>query len=183
LILTSGWQPEDSQLAVSSKFVPMLYALLERSAGLSPAPAEYHVGDVVPLAASAEPLNVQLPDGTVVNLLAGETNFSRTMTPGVYIAASTQHRQQFAVNLDASESRTAPLPLDDLERLGAPVSRRTTPVLHEAQRKVRLQEGELEARQKLWRWFMAAALAVLLLETWLAGRTQRRLMTQTPIAT
>jgi hypothetical protein len=32
----------------------------------------------------------------------------------------------------------------------------------------------LENRQKLWRWFLVATVAVLLLETWLAGQTTRR---------
>ena len=32
---------------------------------------------------------------------------------------------------------------------------------------------EIEARQKLWRWLIVAALVVLLLETMLAGRLAR----------
>jgi hypothetical protein len=32
----------------------------------------------------------------------------------------------------------------------------------------------LEGRQKLWRWLIVAALAVLLVETWLAGWITRR---------
>jgi hypothetical protein len=37
-----------------------------------------------------------------------------------------------------------------------------------------MQNAELENRQKLWRTLLLAALTVLLLETWLAGRTARR---------
>jgi hypothetical protein len=33
---------------------------------------------------------------------------------------------------------------------------------------------ELEARQKVWRWVLLAALGGLLLETWWAGRLSRR---------
>ncbi len=50
LILTSGWQPEDSQLALSTKFVPLLYAMLEQSGAPAPLPTQYHVGDIIPLA-------------------------------------------------------------------------------------------------------------------------------------
>jgi hypothetical protein len=32
---------------------------------------------------------------------------------------------------------------------------------------------ELESSQKLWRWVVVAALGVLILETWLAGRLAR----------
>jgi hypothetical protein len=37
-----------------------------------------------------------------------------------------------------------------------------------------LQGMEAEGRQKLWRWFIAATLAVLLVESALAGWTARR---------
>jgi hypothetical protein len=37
-----------------------------------------------------------------------------------------------------------------------------------------LHNTELESRQKLWRWFIVGALAVLLVESWLAGWTARR---------
>ena len=83
-----------------------------------------------------------------------------------------QHR--FAVNLDPVESRTAPLPMDDLERLGVPVGLKAAEAVRGAQRKTHLQNVELEDRQRLWRWFTIAALGVLLVETWLAGRAARR---------
>jgi hypothetical protein len=33
---------------------------------------------------------------------------------------------------------------------------------------------ELENRQKLWRWLILAAFGVLVIETWLAGRSAKR---------
>jgi hypothetical protein len=179
LVFTSGWQPDDSQLAVSSKFVPLLYALLEGSGAAEGVAAQYHVGDAVPLAMlganNTAAVAIRAPDGSELKLAAGETNFSQTMTPGIYTLASTQPPKRFAVNLDAAESRTTPLPADELERLGAPIARTTPAVANEAASKIRLQNAELENRQKLWRWFLVATLAVLLFETWLAGRTARRL--------
>src|SRR5205814_2265300 len=44
ILFTSGWQPDDSQLALSTKFVPLLYALLDYSGAASPAPVQYLVG-------------------------------------------------------------------------------------------------------------------------------------------
>jgi hypothetical protein len=179
LVFTSGWQPDDSQLAVSSKFVPLLYAMLEESGAAEGVAAQYHVGDAVPLAMlgadNTAAVAIRAPDGSELKLAAGETNFSQTMTPGIYTMASTQPPKRFAVNLDAAESRTAPLPADELERYGAPIARTTPAVANEAASKIRLQNAELENRQKLWRWFLVATLAVLLFETWLAGRTARRL--------
>ncbi|MGH7972210.1 MAG: BatA domain-containing protein, partial [Limisphaerales bacterium] len=49
LLLTSGWQPEDSQLALSTKFVPLLYSILEGTGATLSRPSTYHVGDIVPV--------------------------------------------------------------------------------------------------------------------------------------
>jgi hypothetical protein len=177
LLLTSSWQPADSQLALSTKFVPLLYAMLEHSGAGAPLPTQYHVGEVIPLAA-ANPgaksgLAVRAPDGSRVDLAAGETNFSRTLAPGIYTLASAQPPRRFAVNLDAAESRTAPLSVDELERLGVPLARQETAVARAVQRKVRLQDAELESRQRLWRLCLLATIGALLFETWLAARTTR----------
>ena len=40
----------------------------------------------------------------------------------------------------------------------------------EFERQRQLRDIELENRQKLWRWLIVAALCVIGLETWLAGR-------------
>jgi len=177
-VLTSGWQPEDSQLALSTKFVPLLYAFLEESGASAPPPAQYYVGDSVPLGSTEIGSSVRLPEGfngSELRLSSGETTFSQTMTPGIYSLGNQQGRR-FAVNLDAAESRTAPMPVDELERLGAPVVHQPTVATREAERKVRLRNTELEERQKLWRWFLIGTLGVLLAETWLAGRTARSIV-------
>jgi len=182
LVLTSGWQPADSQLALSTKFVPLLYSILEQSGAPDPAPAQYRVGDVVPLPSLAvgerSAAVLRLPDGSQAELAAGQTNFSQTTMPGIYTVVSAQPARRFAVNLDPAESRTLPLSVDELERMGAPVSRQGPAAAYEVRRKIRLENAELESRQKLWRWFAVTALGVLLFETWLAGRTGRRLAVQ-----
>jgi hypothetical protein len=179
LVLASGWHPADSQLALSSKFVPLLYSLLELAGAAPPAPAQYLVGEVVPLPAewtqTNAPLTVVRPDGSTVSLPAGATSFVEASAPGVYRVRAGATTRRFAVNLDPAESRTVPLPLDELERLGAPAQRPAPSATREAARKVHLQNAELEGRQKLWRWLLVATLAVLLTETWLAGRAARRL--------
>jgi hypothetical protein len=179
LILTSSWQPEASQLALSSKFVPLLYSILESSGAPAPVPAQYRVGDVVPLASldSAHKAGaiVSLPDGSQQTLSEEQKEFSQTDLPGIYSVAKDGATRHFVVNLDPAESRIMPLPVDELERLGVPSIQPidTSPI--EKVRKTRLQNVELENRQKLWRWFLSLTLLVLLLETWLAGRTARRL--------
>lgn len=175
-VFTSGWHPADSQLALSSKFVPLLFSFLDVSGGVKAQFAQYNVGDSVNLPATnaAQTLVVRKPDGTEAKL-SGGTRFSGTDLPGIYTVASGVNTQQFAVNVDAAESRTAALSMEELERLRLPVKvTDLASVKASEQKKLQLQSSELEQRQKLWRWLIVAALAILLLETWLAGWLTRR---------
>jgi len=175
VVLTSGWDPADSQLALSSKFVPLLQSLLELNGGPE-ASANRYVGDSIPLVwdqATAD-VTVRCPDGTEVKLAAGTTRFDRTTVPGIYQTTGALKPRTFAVNLDPAESRTAPLSGDALERLGVPVSSPAGPAVTTATAKTRLQNAELESRQGWWRWVLLASVALLVGETWLAGRTARR---------
>jgi hypothetical protein len=172
MILTSGWQPADSQLALSSKFVPLLHALLEQSARLPAQRLQYFVGDEVPLPPGQQPLTVRRPDGREVAAEPGG-RFRETDLPGIYTVQPADWR--FAVNLAPEESRTAPLPVDQLLTLGVPLKQKpTTPAAAVVQQQARLQAAELEGRQKLWRWLIVAALAILLVETGLAARLTHR---------
>ena len=184
LVLTSGWQPADSQLALSSKFVPLLYAILDLSGGIKAQPTQFHVGDDVNLAdltasSTAQPITVRKPDGTQTQLPSGETRFAQTGAPGIYTVTSAQPPVSFAVNLDPAESRTAPLPIDGLERLSVPLKPRQIELTRQLDEKRRLHDTELENRQKLWRWLTLAALVVLLCETGVAGWLARRTTFQT----
>ena len=99
--------------------------------------------------------------------------------PGIYEIATSTGTRKFAVNLDPIESRTMPMPGDELETLGAPLAATAKPAATHAG-KVDLQFAELENRQKLWRGAIAAVILLLFGETWLAGRTTRRLAQAAP---
>ena len=173
-VLTSGWQPEDSQLALSSKFVPLLYAMLEQGGALRDARSQHMIGDMVALPAVPASVTVRKPDASEIQAAGGE-KFAATDQPGIYMIGSIQPPLAFAVNLAPEESRTAPLPVEVLERFGVPIESQATSSPSQVQhRKERLQAAQLENRQKLWRWLIVAALVVLVLETWLAGRLTRR---------
>jgi hypothetical protein len=178
LVFAFSWRPADSQFALSSKFVPMLYSILDQAGGVHAQLAQYRVGDSVDLVAIAQKsggtLSIRKPDGSQVQLAASEPRFTQTDQPGIYEIAAANPPIRFAVNLDPSESRTAPLPLDELERLGIPVKPAETAVTQLALQQKTLRDAELESRQKLWRWLIVGALAVLFGETWLAGRITRR---------
>lgn len=175
LILASSWRPGDSQLALSTKFVPLLHTLLDHSGAPIPPAPQFYVGDAVPLAngpGTAEHV-VTRPDGTQETLERSATAFVKTSEPGVYNIHSGGADVKFVVNLDPAESRLMPSSVEELERLGAPLASGPETVAAEAARRERLKNSELENRQKMWRWLIVGALAVLLVETWLAGRSSR----------
>lgn len=176
-VLASGWQPGDSQLALSSKFVPLLYSLLELSGAVKAQSLAYTVGDAVDLSSlhATNALTVRKPDGTTATLAASVKSFNETDTPGVYSVTGAEPPFRFAVNLAAEESKTAPLAMEQLEQLGVPL--KAVPVATPeqiARRESQLKATELESHQKLWRWLIAATLVILIVETWVAARLSRR---------
>ena len=48
-ILTAGWQPKESQLALSTKFMPLLAGMIDPEAGTRPLSRTFVIGDQVPL--------------------------------------------------------------------------------------------------------------------------------------
>jgi Aerotolerance regulator N-terminal/von Willebrand factor type A domain len=176
VVFTSGWQPADSQLARSSKFVPLMLSLLELGRPPLWKRATFVVGARVPLPATegaGSDLVVHTPDGAKAKVAAGAGVFAETEQPGVYTIETPAGQRPFAVNLDSAESKTAPLNHETLEQLGCRLVSHSKPIVdHEQIRQ--MQNAELENRQKLWRWLILAAIAVLTVETYLAGRTAVR---------
>jgi hypothetical protein len=174
IVLASGWQPADSQLARSSKFVPLCFALLEARDPQAFAAKSYVVGDRVPLPAghAGNGLAVHKPDGTLATVAAGSPFFSETDAPGVYTVESREGARSFAVNLDSSESKTAALDVETLEQFGCRLADHSGKRLDQDQLR-QMFNIELENRQKLWRWLMLSTIGILLVETWLAGRSYK----------
>jgi hypothetical protein len=171
LLFTAGWAPADSQLALSTKFVPLLYSMLELSGATSSQTSQFIVGDTVPLGPTnaATPTLVRRPDGRQAPAASGN-RFTDTELPGIYTVFSGSDTQRFAVNLDPAESRTDPMLIENLDRLGVPLKTPAPAVAAQAAARARLHAVDLEQRQKLWRWLLATALVVLVMETWIAGR-------------
>lgn len=175
-LMATGWSREDSQLGVSSKLVQLLALLLEQGGGVAQGPAQFFIGDKVPLPPEHGASTVRVPGGATEAVTADAVDFTATQRPGIYELAATAGGRpvRFAVNLDASESRTVPLSVDELEELGLPLAKAKGEAPAPKESKSLLQGSEAENRQKLWRWFIAATLAVLLFESALAGWTARR---------
>jgi hypothetical protein len=170
VIFASGWHPADSQLARSSKFVPLMIALLEMRVGRQPSATQYRVGDRIPMANGTT--GVRKPDRTVVALAKDANVFEVTDQPGVYVFGTPAGPRPFAVNLDPAESLTAAATAETLEQFGCRLAKRNAETdAHEANQQQR--NVELERNQSIWRVLMLAAIAVLLVETGLAGWRSR----------
>jgi hypothetical protein len=180
ILFASGWHPADSQLALSTKFVPLMNGLLELNGGRLNRQRHYTVGDAVPIAARADraatPTVVHGPESQTIQLTSGQRTFTGTVVPGIYRIGNTPDVLRFTVGLAADESRTAPMPLEKLESLGIPLKPTETPAtkVAAAQRQRQLKAVELEGRQQIWRWLILAAIIALMAETWLAGRMSKR---------
>ena len=168
--MTSGWQPDDSQLAVSSKFLPLVGSLLDQACGASRALAAGIVNAPVALPRDRTAgLIVQSPSGEKELIATDATEFRETNEPGIYQAASGQLDFRFAVNVAASESDTTPLPVEQLEQLGLKIGQSVT-AAERLNRERQRRDTELESRQQFWRWLVIGCLSILILETWWASR-------------
>jgi hypothetical protein len=175
VVLASGWQPADSQLARSSKFVPLMTTLLEDRNPRAEVAGKL-VGEPVPLSADPESVKsviVHKPDGTTATVDSPNAVFDATDQPGLYTVDTPAGASWFAVNLDPLESKTAPIPVEEIERRGIRLANHSQQTVDREQRR-QLYNAELENRQKLWRWLILAAIGILILETWLAGRAHDR---------
>ncbi len=187
VLFLSGWEPRESQLALSSKFVPLVYGLLGQAGFSAVAEPTRYVGDPLPLPRNESGVTVTLPGGDAVTPESGAEQFDATETPGFYVVNSEDmlERDQarvYAINLPPDESRVEPVdPVVALGEFGIPVEEigpdavadPTAAGLTESQQR-RIEAEEKEQNQKLWKWLLVAVLAILLMETWLAGRRGAR---------
>jgi len=169
IVLASGWHPADSQLALSTKFVPLLYGWLA-AAGFSHDPAAtLLVGDSLPLDAS-QAHTITDPENKTHSLKPGET--FTTIQIGLHKVQSAAHTQKVAVNLPPDEGRVLPLEPTKLAEYGIKLATASETSAASETTDQRLTATDTEQRQNLWWWFLVTLLAVLLLETAVAGRSR-----------
>lgn len=157
IVLASTWRPADSQLALSSKFVPLLAALIQRPQAEAER-SQLETADI-PVGATGADTNQ-----------AQSANSKLPPIPGIYEVAG----RRVAVNVPAGESLTARLGVEELEQRGAKLGGEVRRQAEVEQRR-QLLITELENRQKLWQWLIVAVLVLVIAETALAGRISRQL--------
>ena len=175
LVLMTSWRPEDSQLAVSTKFLPLLFSVLEQSAGALSRTSLFTTGEQVPLPQTPQAVAVVRPDGKRFELKPDQEYFARTNNVGLYQLETAEAELTFAVNLPEMESRTSPMNPGRLAQYGVKFAESAPDTTTEELKKSQKPFAEIENRQKVWKWLLAAACVFFLLETWLAGRLTRPL--------
>ncbi len=167
LVLTSGWHPADSQLALSTKFVPLLFGWLEAAGFSHEAAQNLLVGDALPIGDARS--SIVQPDGTTIESAGG---IARAEMPGFFKITQGGETRVIAVNLPPEEGRIHPMEPQKLAEAGVKLAGGggDAGAVMTAEEKQRLDAGEEEARQRMWLWVLVSLLAVLVWETWLAGR-------------
>lgn len=211
-VLTTGWQPKASSLALSTKFVPILNGLLDPRGFARQAQLRYEVGEQfacdeqtaffdavgtpVPetkmevgpdgvsfrqpglyFIDSAERSAVNSTDTEEETAEDGDEPEAGTSPSGALDESLDDPERWLAVEVPASERDVTPLDVDVFEQYGITLDKVNT----QTQRKEaarQLQVEELENRQKLWQWLLGAGVAILVLETLVAGRAARKKIAQ-----
>lgn len=171
-ILTAGWQPIESSLALSSKFVPLLHGFFGSTNERVTRIASRHVGESIDITPSEDATMIVAPTGQIFDLEPLTTKFEDADVTGIYEVQQGDRKFSMAVNLSPNECRTKPLMPDQLEQLGLKLGKQKSVAVMESEQR-QMRSKELEGKQKLWRWGILAALVAVALETWLGGRARQ----------
>lgn len=188
-LLASGWGRRDSDLAVWTKFVPLMNSLLEHVVSGPIEVRQAVVGDKVTatqLQLEGPTLHVRVQDEFKTFPAADGFTFEQ---PGVFTFAATaeglttEGAPRIAVNLDPRESRTEPMAVELLESAGLVLQSQPRKVVeaHEERKSKQrqLMNRELESRQQMWRWLLVSAIGLLLVESlYAAWRSRERVLAE-----
>ena len=171
LVMASGWTPADSQLALSTKFIPLLYSILQPVLEGKTQSRQFVVGSKVNVTrfnnGQAGGDVTIMPPGDGAAAIPVDTVFTPA-APGLYTAKGSGWSETFAVNLTAAESRTEPIVMEQFKKIGLPMSApAAAPLAVEAAKKTETH------RLEYWQWALAAVLLFVTLETVLAAKGSR----------
>ncbi len=192
VVMAAGWQPIDSQLGLSSKFVPMMVGLFALASPESLSSPEWIVGRSVQLPASTRLIGPNGPmaaRGDKINptLEATASMESQTEsqagpnaeplreflidTPGLYEMLSSDGSQtRIAANASASESKVEAMDLEEFSRFGITLPGPEETPIQRVETQRQMIATELESRQSGWWWLISAALVGVGLESVLCMR-------------
>jgi hypothetical protein len=123
------------------------------------------------------------PDGTKADWdTSAHPQYEDTDLPGIYRIGEGTAARSIAINLASGEGRVAPLNEQRLAEVGVKLEKRKSAAeaATDAVTQLRLEDSQHEQRQKGWKTLLLAALVILVIETWLAGRREGRVRQPTP---
>lgn len=180
LVLASGWHPADSQLALSTKFVPLWFGWLAAAGYAHEEAAALESGQALPWVLKVDG-EVTGPDGKLTVLKAGDPYVAKE--PGVYRVAqggAEGETRWFAVQLPVGEGRVSVMPEERLTELGVNLAAVSPKDVAEQamseEARQRLDGVETEAKQRLWLWTLIGILGLVTVETVLSARRVREMV-------
>ena len=172
-LLTTGWQPSSSQLALSTKFIPLIAQMFSGNEGTARYVAGHVVGTPLPWPPTEDAELVRSDGASSPYEQASDADFIDR--PGVHqLKMPGEELITFASNLAESESQTDAMDEDTLERLGIGLGEAAT-AEKLTQATLQLRDRELESNQRLWQWLLLAAIGMLVIETLWGGRYAKRI--------
>lgn len=185
-ILTAGWQPAESQFALSSKFVPIISQLFSLATTRETISTDWVAGtyDLLPEGTSVKRRDfsgsrgeeVERSDNRFVNASTERDGGDfRTASPGVVeLIDSEGTSREVAINMASSESRTALMDYEEVSRYGASVREKPKTKEEQVHAERLLMATELESRQSLWWWLLVIVVVIAGCESLLCIRKQGR---------
>ena len=168
-----GWQPNKSQFSRSTKFVPILNALVKEGIDQPAMIQNCFINQPIPVDSRWELATVIKPDGTRIDLDTQSPHTPLTDLPGIYTIESKSTKgkivQQFAVNLDPAESETKLMAREDLEAFGVVTGEQAT-AEERQEMMMKMEDKRIESQQQIWKWAIVATIGLLIIETYWSGR-------------
>lgn len=171
-LMTAGWQPTESQLALSSKFVPLVSKLYTSGIPWLDLPSSFVIGSV-PNELSFTGQQVLDASGKELVTLHSPADWSVVTEPGFYYLADKLGKRPIAFNIASAESLTDTVSADEWERLGVPLKPLQDEAVDQSVRRQK-RDVELEQNQGFWQWLVIAVIALLMVESVLRGVMDRR---------
>ncbi len=160
-LFSSGWQPEESQLALSTKFVPILVGIHRYSAEGKSWPAQLFAGDVIDAGKEVKGTCVSPSGAFIGENAAGQWKLDEA---GIYQIKKEDKAVSLAVNVAPLEFDMGKLDTDRLEQLGVSVGALPDAELVVEQKR-QMRNTELESQQQVWRWCIVAAICFIAVES------------------
>ncbi|MCM2369934.1 BatA domain-containing protein [Aporhodopirellula aestuarii] len=165
VVMAAGWQPNESQLALSTKFIPLMFNLVGMSVSAKDEVRSYLTGEQIVVTDTA---SIVTPSGEV-SVVGSNDEAALLDEPGIYQKQVDGVDDSFAVNLAESESHLEPIDVSLLERFGINLADWTPKEVKLAEER-QMRDIELESNQKLWQWLLIGSLVFLGGETLLVRR-------------